>query len=561
MTSKVIFFIILAIVTTGYHAAYASLDRPKDPVVLTGSDISSLIGSGVGNVVGFRYQGGWQQIPIQIDERDLVDLDKPYDGQGTSGPTGFYAMQYNDPNTFTGADTNPQFDGDDELVFMAFDAGGKASGPEPAGVIAGSGLEVHITDPLDSGEGYVYLFLTDGSLAPGAGQQYVNYTFNVIGCSNYLSCYDIGGANPENSTVITSAYSLHFSEMWVHDGMQITVGGSTGTDFLDRQRIALAPNSGYRNEDTFSNSRGCFIVSRGGPIRALRCFMGSNSGVYNQLNQKFYAQRMDQILNHRVHPMYSASGAFDYTAQAIGMRYHSDVHPGGVTIDGIPDSISTAATTWEMATGNHGTLVVAHLPIIHDIPTLAINTYYIDEEPPSESQASGDAHTYGVHGFWLTGIPNTDPNVVNEPLHHLTVPEVLYFDGPDKAVADAQTAYQCAATNLSVAVSPYDGILAGIDDVPSGGHALSIRSCPNPFKAATVIWYDLPESGGAVTLHVYDLGGRLVRTLVDRAQTGGEKSVTWDGRDNRGRRVASGVYFYRLEAPGYELTGKTVLVQ
>ena len=57
-----------------------------------------------------------------------------------------------------------------------------------------------------------------------------------------------------------------------------------------------------------------------------------------------------------------------------------------------------------------------------------------------------------------------------------------------------------------------------------------------------------------MTLRIYDVSGRLIRTLVDEPQTAGEKTVTWNGRDTQGRSVASGVYFYRLQAPGYEKT-------
>ena len=64
-----------------------------------------------------------------------------------------------------------------------------------------------------------------------------------------------------------------------------------------------------------------------------------------------------------------------------------------------------------------------------------------------------------------------------------------------------------------------------------------------------------------MTLRIYDVGGKLVRTLVDGPQTAGQKSVTWNGSDNRGHSVASGIYFYRLQAPGYEKTLKMVLVQ
>jgi hypothetical protein len=84
---------------------------------------------------------------------------------------------------------------------------------------------------------------------------------------------------------------------------------------------------------------------------------------------------------------------------------------------------------------------------------------------------------------------------------------------------------------------------------------------PNPFNPTTVIRYDVPPSGGAVTLRIYDVSGKLVRTLVDGPQTAGQKTAAWNGRDNRGHSVASGVYFYQLQAPGYEKTLKMVLVQ
>lgn len=64
-----------------------------------------------------------------------------------------------------------------------------------------------------------------------------------------------------------------------------------------------------------------------------------------------------------------------------------------------------------------------------------------------------------------------------------------------------------------------------------------------------------------VTLRIYDVSGRLVRTLVEGPQEAGQKTVTWNGRDDRGRNVASGVYFYRLQAPGYRKTLKMILVQ
>lgn len=84
---------------------------------------------------------------------------------------------------------------------------------------------------------------------------------------------------------------------------------------------------------------------------------------------------------------------------------------------------------------------------------------------------------------------------------------------------------------------------------------------PNPFNPATTIEYDLARDG-QVRLQIFDVTGRLVRTLVDGAQTRGfRKSVTWNGLDEVGHRVPSGVYFYRLTADEVVATRKMVMLK
>lgn len=87
------------------------------------------------------------------------------------------------------------------------------------------------------------------------------------------------------------------------------------------------------------------------------------------------------------------------------------------------------------------------------------------------------------------------------------------------------------------------------------------QNFPNPCNPMTVIPYDVPESGGHVTLRMYDVSGRLVQTLVDEPQSGGHKSVIWNGRNHIGEQVTSGVYFYRLTAPDFNMTRKMVLLR
>jgi hypothetical protein len=88
------------------------------------------------------------------------------------------------------------------------------------------------------------------------------------------------------------------------------------------------------------------------------------------------------------------------------------------------------------------------------------------------------------------------------------------------------------------------------------------QNIPNPFNPVTTIRYRVPEVT-VVSLRVYDGAGRLVRTLVDgsRNHRPGGHEVTWDGRDDSGRRVSSGVYFYQLRADAHSETRKMVLIK
>jgi hypothetical protein len=88
-----------------------------------------------------------------------------------------------------------------------------------------------------------------------------------------------------------------------------------------------------------------------------------------------------------------------------------------------------------------------------------------------------------------------------------------------------------------------------------------LPATPNPFNPRTDLRFDLPEPA-CVTLKVFDATGRLVRTLADSEQrTAGRHVLTWDGRNDGGRALASGVYLYRLEAGKLSATGKMVLLK
>jgi hypothetical protein len=89
----------------------------------------------------------------------------------------------------------------------------------------------------------------------------------------------------------------------------------------------------------------------------------------------------------------------------------------------------------------------------------------------------------------------------------------------------------------------------------------ALRPCwPNPLRESTLISFSLPQAEH-VRLCIYDLAGRRVRTLLNERLPAGAEARIWDGRDEGGRSVAGGVYFYRLETATEVRTRKLLLVR
>jgi hypothetical protein len=86
------------------------------------------------------------------------------------------------------------------------------------------------------------------------------------------------------------------------------------------------------------------------------------------------------------------------------------------------------------------------------------------------------------------------------------------------------------------------------------------QNYPNPFNPTTEIRFDIPKSS-SVKMVVYDIMGRVVRTLVDQKMEAGSHRISWNGRDQAGNTVSSGVYFYHISADGFAATKKMTLMK
>ncbi len=97
------------------------------------------------------------------------------------------------------------------------------------------------------------------------------------------------------------------------------------------------------------------------------------------------------------------------------------------------------------------------------------------------------------------------------------------------------------------------------DEVSLPENPSLLQNYPNPFNAGTKI--DFYTRGGDVRLTVYDLSGAAVRTLVDNSLEAGLHSIVWDGTDDEGHEISSGVYFYRLSDSGGASTNRMTLLK
>jgi hypothetical protein len=123
--------------------------------------------------------------------------------------------------------------------------------------------------------------------------------------------------------------------------------------------------------------------------------------------------------------------------------------------------------------------------------------------------------------------------------------------------------YHVTATDFSGnegdAASLEDPGVSGVGETAVLPARFALRAIvPNPTARGAVVSFDLPKDGH-VDLKIYDASGRLVATLIDGETPAGARSIVWPGVDARGSRVSTGVYFCRMEAPGFSAARKVII--
>ncbi len=501
-------------------AQTSTLNRINDPIVIKGAQLGGT-GGLPSDIVGFKFTNGWVQIPIQIDEMILLDIVAPYGPLAIGSPippspNNPKILFYCDPNTYIGNDTDIFFDHDDELVFMAKDAGGLSDGTYPGGVNVTGCTIISITDPL-GGIGYIYLFQQNGGLQQDAGQDAVSMSTNVTTVAGFPA--HLTGWNAENTTITSAKYSWHFSAEWVSDEYKLT--GGTNTDILDRHKSFFAPGFCQRSEDTFSQEENAYITNKDGALRVIRSYMGANSGPLTQRTHLFYEGRQDILTDLRVHEIPAIYDAFDFNSNANGMVY-SDQNTLGVTVDGIPDQVGTTLTDWMQLQGAQGTVSILYRTITDVIvPTEAgFGNYYDDNAMSPNSTCTGDGEHWAAAGGSIF-FPNQ--NVCTDPFSsgcsatykNLQGQRIIYSDDASASSSSASTYNNQYNNQLLVAVSYCSSTASEELELLN-----SISVYPNPSSGFVSISGHL-EQAANLTIQLFDVSGKkLTHSQIGRLSSG-----------------------------------------
>ncbi len=527
---------LFAIFTTLFFTnfqAISSTHRSYEPIVLSADSLNFFNGLPVQELFLFSYNSqtdSWRVIPFQIDEVDTsAKSEEKYFGNNDG-----------------------IFNGSDELVFLTNSLGDRA--PQESWIVGTDTLRIELTffDPLSQRSGYVYLY--------HASDQ------NFAVPNPYLMTY-----HADTDQIETLHYRIGFNNTGQLGDVAIknTIGGS-GQDIFDRVKIrfylSFFASFFAAGEDSIIFDH---AYAKTGPVRVIRNMVASFvyrpllSGEQFTQTSFFYPWHGEFKLANI--PVGELTGfpfveidefrlSWDMNSEAAGMKLFSAYNSAGVIIDGDQTNDNFDPTcqpkklNWTLASGNQGSLLnIFYVPALGD----SIRLYYHDatdgstgDYQPLFAFDSGDLMSYGDNGFSL--ISNLEFYITSE-----TTFDFLYYNfflgssfTPDSAALLTQ--YLSTPMEFSAVIQNYSP--TGVADA---GNSLIIdefkllQSYPNPFNSSTTIRFHLPAAS-PIKLLIYDISGRNLMQIYSGNFPKGRHALSWDGTNQIGQALPSGIYFYKL---------------
>ena len=415
-------------------------------------------GAPVEQIAAYRWDGTrFVEVPVQVDERFpyfLANGNSDFSTYSGTDEELTYAWDVEAWNRTAGTcfaehpagtpvrtpDPVAGLDDDDEIVFMASDAGAKApaTATGPAGTAA-TRQEIAVVDPLDpTATSYVYLFRQPKGSSFTASKGYVKFERNAnadeyidknsfaaddpekLGTSNTGYGANLSGTvcdtNPDGTTTIrqstdrfprdghvvkTDAYKMVASGRWMVREMHVArpAKGGYGPDLIDRWKgraFQQSPDSqisvvGFEDEQVNWEANASLLGWRTGPVRAIREVWGADSGTNVTKTELYYRDAVAFRYRVRVHPIPSDGlyTSWDYN-RGVASTYYNMVKPEGVAIDGVNDDV-----------GNVDEIPVFGTPAFFDAPDPTFNVpsaFGTWEQVSGKGDAGSLVHTFELKG-------------------------------------------------------------------------------------------------------------------------------------------------------------------
>jgi len=452
-----------------------------------------------------------------------------------------------------------------------------------------SDLEICPTDPL-----YLYAGVTAGALSPGWGM--LRYTtdggVNWNAPSSVMGLPDPDSLPPVNCVAIDPS-----NELVAYAGLDSTLikttdGGDTwfipNTSVLEWKDITRIVVSPWDSDLVYAGAGGPFPVTDGGVYRS------TDGGTNWEHILTYVSPDTVQIFGIGVAPdmadwVYAASRRKVYLSANGGDHWVTLSESGYIPSSQAMD-VAEGQEVY-LASGNNVDLFwVFDYTVTDSMGPLFWDMWHWPDTSypgPYEIRINIKDEGYGLWEetlklYWHRGhdpqghhAPHGDPSWTELDLS--AVNDTTYFTNiPIQGDTGIISYYAYGMDNLLFESffpesAPEDTVyhfhLRFDDGVSDGGSEIARprvfylgQNSPNPVIGSTEISYALPK-GGRVGLSVYNITGELVRILLDEPQSPNWYTVTWDGRDDRGKSVASGVYFYRLTVPDHSMTRKMIVLR
>ncbi len=449
--------------------------------------------------------GSFREIPSQVDERfwrylaNFGGENGPYSGYDPEltyvfdeevyrKQAGRCYAKYPEGEPITTPDNVPGFDDDDELVFMARDAGGRAAvGATPVDGV--TPYEVAIKDPVTELVSYVYVVSVEG-IEHNFGEGYVSYERDEFG-DRFTSVRggqgipegpicdgpdgdddeltDEGPAPTRNgarrprdwATFTSDTYTFHWAGRWVADEIHLATEEGYGPDLIDQwkgrafqQTREQAVSIGFIGDKAWEESS-VTLGERSGPIRVMRETWGAKSGTNVTRLYMLYDQIFYDIFYLRVHPI-PPDGIYsmwDNNQGAITRFYSPVTAAEGVPVDGVNDEKvgnvdigeGTPAEShydiadptlqafspvgfWEQLAGPSGSIVY-YTAETRPGPGV-LTSYYRDDanfDDGSGSDPVGAQGSFGAHGIHFYATGDTDNKPFGFPFSEMGVQQAQYM--------------------------------------------------------------------------------------------------------------------------------------